>query len=54
MTTILFAISAFFFVFTVAIMAQAKAKFKYRIMMATPFFILALVFAKGCVDMAMM
>lgn len=54
MTTILFAFSAFFFVFTVAILAQAKSKFKYRILMATPFFILAMVFAKGCIDMAMM
>lgn len=54
MTTILFAISAFFFVFTVAILAQAKAKFKYRILMAIPFFILVLFFAKGFVDMAMM
>ena len=54
MTTILFAISSFFFVFTVAILAQAKTKFKYRILIGLPFFIIALFFAKGCIDVAMM
>ncbi len=54
MTTIAFGMAAFFFVITVGILAEKKGKMKYRILMATPFGILALVFAKGFITLAMM